>query len=185
VLLLFLAVVARGMRARSSRTTVLEAARGRAHVGFALQTFIIVGGVLRLSRDRHHLAVRLVRGLQRRLELRDAGALLLVPIAVRTAPNQLTRRWTAMALIVALITARRTGRRGRARACRTQTTRSSASPSSRCDGLILAPGRARANRIVTRNGKKLFFRSYPQGRLAAHVVGYSTAPAPAQGSRSR
>jgi len=30
------------------------------------------------------------------------------------------------------------------------------------------------NRIVKRNGRKLYFRRYPQGRLAVHVVGYST-----------
>jgi len=42
-------------------------------------------------------------------------------------------------------------------------------------GLILAPGRVLArNRVVTKNGRKLYFRRYPQGRLAAHVVGYST-----------
>jgi peptidoglycan glycosyltransferase len=42
-------------------------------------------------------------------------------------------------------------------------------------GLILAPSRVLArNRAVTRNGRKLYFRRYPQGRLAAHVVGYST-----------
>ena len=35
------------------------------------------------------------------------------------------------------------------------------------------------NRVVERRGKTLYFRRYPQGRLAAHVVGYSTA------SRSR
>jgi peptidoglycan glycosyltransferase len=47
-------------------------------------------------------------------------------------------------------------------------------------GLILAPERVLArNRVVERRGKKLYFRRYPQGRLAAHVVGYSTA------SRSR
>jgi penicillin-binding protein A len=47
-------------------------------------------------------------------------------------------------------------------------------------GLILAPSRVLArNRVVQRRGKKLYFRKYPQGRLAAHVVGYSTV------SRSR
>jgi peptidoglycan glycosyltransferase len=47
-------------------------------------------------------------------------------------------------------------------------------------GLILAPNRLLArNRVVQRRGKKLYFRKYPQGRLAAHVVGYSTV------SRSR
>ena len=47
-------------------------------------------------------------------------------------------------------------------------------------GLILAPERVLArNRVVERRGKTLYFRRYPQGRLAAQVVGYSTA------SRSR
>jgi penicillin-binding protein A len=47
-------------------------------------------------------------------------------------------------------------------------------------GLILAPARVLArNRVEQRRGKKLYFRKYPQGKLAAHVVGYSTV------SRSR
>jgi peptidoglycan glycosyltransferase len=47
-------------------------------------------------------------------------------------------------------------------------------------GLILAPTRVLArNRAVQRRGKTFYFRKYPQGRYAAHVVGYSTA------SRSR
>ena len=47
-------------------------------------------------------------------------------------------------------------------------------------GKILAPTRVLArNRIEQRRGKKFYFRRYPQGRLAAHVVGYSTV------SRSR
>ena len=47
-------------------------------------------------------------------------------------------------------------------------------------GKILAPTRVLArNRVVVRRGKKLYFRKYPQGKLAAHVVGYSTV------SRSR
>jgi penicillin-binding protein A len=42
-------------------------------------------------------------------------------------------------------------------------------------GLILAPNRVLArNRVEKRRGKTLYFRKYPQGRLAAHVVGYST-----------
>ncbi len=42
-------------------------------------------------------------------------------------------------------------------------------------GLILAPGRALArNRTVKRRGKTFYFRRYPQGKLTAHVVGYST-----------
>jgi peptidoglycan glycosyltransferase len=47
-------------------------------------------------------------------------------------------------------------------------------------GLILSPTRVLArNRAVQRRGKTFYFRKYPQGRFAAHVVGYSTA------SRSR
>jgi penicillin-binding protein A len=42
-------------------------------------------------------------------------------------------------------------------------------------GLILSPSRTLArNRAERRKGKTLYFRVYPQGRLAAHVVGYST-----------
>lgn len=47
-------------------------------------------------------------------------------------------------------------------------------------GLVLAPGRTLArNRPVQRRGTTFYLRRYPQGRLAAHVVGYSTV------SRSR
>jgi peptidoglycan glycosyltransferase len=42
-------------------------------------------------------------------------------------------------------------------------------------GLILAPGRVLArNRAQKRRGKTYYFRRYPQGPLAAAVVGYST-----------
>ena len=42
-------------------------------------------------------------------------------------------------------------------------------------GLILAPGRVLArNRVENRRGKTYYFRRYPQGKLAADVVGYST-----------
>jgi peptidoglycan glycosyltransferase len=42
-------------------------------------------------------------------------------------------------------------------------------------GNVLAPTRVLArNRVVSRRGKRFYFRKYPQGRLAAHVVGYST-----------
>jgi penicillin-binding protein A len=43
-------------------------------------------------------------------------------------------------------------------------------------GLILSPSRVLArNREQLVNGKTLYFRRYPQGRLTAHVVGYSTS----------
>ena len=42
-------------------------------------------------------------------------------------------------------------------------------------GLIRSPTRTLAkNRVERRRGKTLYFRKYPQGKLAAHVVGYST-----------
>ena len=43
-------------------------------------------------------------------------------------------------------------------------------------GLILSPSRVLArNREKRVGGRTFYFRRYPQGRLAAHVVGYSTA----------
>jgi peptidoglycan glycosyltransferase len=43
-------------------------------------------------------------------------------------------------------------------------------------GLILSPSRVLArNRPRPVDGRTFYFRRYPQGRLAAHVVGYSTA----------
>jgi peptidoglycan glycosyltransferase len=43
-------------------------------------------------------------------------------------------------------------------------------------GLILSPSRVLArNKESSVGGRTLYFRRYPQGRLAAHVVGYSTA----------
>ncbi len=43
-------------------------------------------------------------------------------------------------------------------------------------GLIITPSRVVArNRTKAVRGKTFYFRRYPQGRLAAHVVGYSTA----------
>ncbi len=43
-------------------------------------------------------------------------------------------------------------------------------------GPILTPSRVLARNVErTVNGRSLFFRRYPQGKLAAHVVGYSTA----------
>ena len=43
-------------------------------------------------------------------------------------------------------------------------------------GLILSPSRVLArNKERKVGGRTFYFRRYPQGRLAAHVVGYSTA----------
>ncbi len=43
-------------------------------------------------------------------------------------------------------------------------------------GLILSPSRVLARNVEKKvGGRTLYFRRYPQGRLTAHVVGYSTA----------
>ena len=45
-------------------------------------------------------------------------------------------------------------------------------------GLILSPARVLARNKERRvEGHTFYFRRYPQGRLTAHVVGYSTAAA--------
>lgn len=97
--------------------------------------------------------------------------------------SQLTRvAWTAMALIVALIVGttywQTWARPGLAARQDNEIQRVAEFEVRR--GLILAPTRTLArNRAVEQRGKTFYFRKYPQGRLAAHVVGYSTA------SRSR
>ena len=97
--------------------------------------------------------------------------------------RQLTRvAWTAMGLIVVLVVAttywQTWARPGLAARQDNEIQRVAEFEVRR--GLILAPTRVLArNRAVQRRGKTFYFRKYPQGRYAAHVVGYSTA------SRSR
>jgi peptidoglycan glycosyltransferase len=92
--------------------------------------------------------------------------------------RQLTRvAWAAMALIVALVIGttywQTWARPGLAARQDNEIQRVQEFQVKR--GLILAPGRVLArNRAVRRGGRTLYFRRYPQGRLAAHVVGYST-----------
>ena len=92
--------------------------------------------------------------------------------------RQVTRvAWTAMALIVALILGttywQTWARPGLAARQDNEIQRVAEFQVRR--GLILAPGRVLArNRAVKRNGKTLYFRRYPQGKLTANVVGYST-----------
>ncbi len=86
--------------------------------------------------------------------------------------------WTAMALIVALVVAttywQTWARPGLAARQDNEIQRVAEFEVRR--GLILAPERRLArNEVVRRRGKSLYFRKYPQGKLAAHVVGYSTA----------
>ena len=92
-------------------------------------------------------------------------------------PQLIRVGWTAMALIVALIVGttywQTWARPGLASRQDNEIQRVAEFQVRR--GLILALGRVLAkNRVVKRNGRKLYFRRYPQGRLAVHVVGYST-----------
>ena len=85
--------------------------------------------------------------------------------------------WTAMALIVALVVGttywQTWARPGLAARQDNEIQRVAEFEVRR--GLILAPTRVLArNRVERRGGKTFYFRKYPQGRLAAHVVGYST-----------
>jgi peptidoglycan glycosyltransferase len=91
---------------------------------------------------------------------------------------QLTRvTWMAMALIVALVVGttywQTWARPGLAARQDNEIQRVQEFQVKR--GLILGPERVLArNRVERRGGKTLYFRKYPQGKLAAHVVGYST-----------
>jgi len=91
---------------------------------------------------------------------------------------QLTRvAWMAMALIVALVVGttywQTWARPGLAARQDNEIQRVQEFQVKR--GLILGPERVLArNRVERRGGKTLYFRKYPQGKLAAHVVGYST-----------
>ena len=97
--------------------------------------------------------------------------------------RQLTRvAWTAMALIVALVVGttywQTWARPGLAARQDNEIQRVAEFEVRR--GLILTPNRRLAtNRIERKKERTYYFRRYPQGKLAAHVVGYSTV------SRSR
>jgi penicillin-binding protein A len=92
--------------------------------------------------------------------------------------RQLTRvAWAAMSLIVALVVAttywQTWARPGLAARQDNEIQRVAEFEVRR--GLIRAPTRTLArNRVERRRGKTFYFRKYPQGKLAAHVVGYST-----------
>jgi len=85
--------------------------------------------------------------------------------------------WVAMALIVALVVGttywQTWARPGLAARQDNEIQRVAEFQVRR--GLIVSPTRVLArNRALQRKGKTFYFRRYPQGRLAAHVVGYST-----------
>ena len=93
--------------------------------------------------------------------------------------TQLTRvAWVAMALIVTLVVAttywQTWARPGLAARQDNEIQRVAEFEVRR--GLILAPTRVVARNVPrrARGGRTLYFRRYPQGKLAAHIVGYST-----------
>ena len=154
--------------------------------GFALQTFIIVGGVLRVvpltgitlpfvsyggtSIVANFVLLALLLLVSNRANAlggRDEPAdrrLTYVALGLVTVLVVMTTYWQTWASAGARGAA---GQRDPVASPSSRSTAGSSSPSSRAS--VLA-------RNVERevDGKTLFFRRYPYGPLAAHVVGYST-----------
>ena len=186
MLLVVMVIVARGMRialiAQDGFSKLLAAGLT---FGLALQTFIIVGGVLRVV-PLTGITLPFVSygGSSIVVELRDAR-----PAAARLEP----RRGDGGA---AREQADHTGRRGRDGAPRRPHRRDDLLADVGAAGARRAPGqrdpaggavrdqarpdplplaRARPQQGARVGGRTFYFRRYPQGRLTAHVVGYSTA----------
>ncbi len=164
---------------------LLEAARGRPRL--RLRPADVHHRRRRAARraaHRHHAPVRLVRRVVDPLELRHAG-----PAPARLQPcrrhggppvnGQIKRIATvAMGLLVALVVAttywQTWARPALAERQDNEIQRVAQFEIRR--GVILTPSRVVArNRAEVVRGKTFYFRRYPQGKLAAHVVGYSTA----------
>ena len=186
VLLVYMLFAARGFR------TALLAQDGFSKLlahgltfAFALQTFIIVGGVLRLI-PLTGITLPFVSyggsSLARELRAARAAAPRLQPRTgrrEREPPDLAARASFALALLSALIVATTywqawaapglADRRENAIQRVAQFTIERGKIYSRDGRTLLATNRAR--RV---DGQQLYFRRYPNGRLAAHVVGYST-----------
>ena len=156
--------------------------------GFALQTFIIVGGILRVipltgitlplvSYGGSSIVANFL--VARRADARLEPCERASWRARGEPPAEPARARRGRCCSSRSSSRRRTGRRGRPRGCRTgRTTRSSASCSSRSRA---ASSRARTRRRCSRrtskkklSGQTLYFRRYPQHKLAAQTIGYST-----------
>ena len=188
LLLVYMLFVARGLRiallADDGFSKLLAAGLT---FGFALQTFIIVGGVLRLiPLTGITLPFVSLRRLERRRELRPArraaalsnranaqrGEAMNKQIRASPSPRSCSSRADRRHDVLADL-----GRRPASPTAR--TTRSSASRSSRSSaGKIYAgDGRDGCSRRTSKRkvgGQTLYFRTYPQRGFAPHVVGYST-----------
>ena len=186
MLLVIMVIVARGMRialiAQDGFSKLLAAGLT---FGLALQTFIIVGGVLRVVPltgitlpfvsygGSSIVANFLMLGAPpARLEQGDGD---------RGEPvnRQITRvAGLALGLLVVLIVAT-TYWQTWARPALAERQDNAIQRVAQFEvkrGLILSPSRVLARNKERRvGGRTFYFRRYPQGRLAAHVVGYSTA----------
>ena len=190
LLLLYMVFVLRGFRvalfASDGFSKLLAAGLT---FGFALQTFIIVGGILRVipltgitlplvSYGGSSIVANflVVAGLMLVSQPRERGA----GGRAREHAAEPSRRSSRSCCSSRSSSRRRTGRRGRRPACRTgRTTRSSASCSSRSTrGLIHGAGGRRSSRRTSgrkRTARRSTSAAIPQHKLAAQTIGYSTA----------
>ena len=186
LLLVFMVFVARGFRvalvADDGFSKLLAAGLT---FGFALQTFIIVGGVLRvIPLTGHHASVRVLRRLERRRQLHPAGAAYarLQPGERADEGAAVNRQITRLAvagigLIVALVVATTYWQAWAAGdlADRQDNQIQRVAQFTIERGDIRSRGLNYAiNRAKKVGGRTLYFREYPQRGLAAHVHGYST-----------
>ena len=186
MLLVIMVVVARGMRialiAQDGFSKLLAAGLT---FGLALQTFIIVGGVLRVV-PLTGITLPFVSygGSSIVSNFLMLGLLLLVSSrADGDRGGQVNRQITrvaglALGLLVVLIVAT-TYWQTWARPALAERQDNAIQRVAQFEvkrGLILSPSRVLARNKERRvGGRTFYFRRYPQGRLAAHVVGYSTA----------
>ena len=182
LILVYMLFITRGCGSRSSRRTALEAARRRAHVRLR------AAGVHHRRRraagdpaDRDHAPVRLLRRLERRRRLRPARAPppRLQPRERGASVNkQITRLAVAgLVLMVALVVATTYWQTWAAAglADRQDNAIERVAQFTIKRGEITDRGRVLArNRARKLGGRTLYFRRYPQGKLTAHIVGYST-----------
>ena len=186
LLLVFMLFVARGMRDRArGRRRLLEAARRRADV--RLRAPDLHHRRRRPARDpadRDHAAVRLLRRLERRRELRPARAApaRLEPRERASARARVNRQITRLALagvglIVALVVATTYWQAWAAGdlADRQDNQIERVAQFTIKRGEIKTKGALLARNVAKKvGGRTLYFRDYPSDGLAAHVVGYST-----------
>ena len=186
LLLVFMLFVARGMRvALAGRRRLLEAARRGSDV--RLRAPDVHHRRRRPAgdpADRDHAAVRLLRRLERRRELRPARAApaRLEPRERASARARVNRQITRLALagvglIVALVVATTYWQAWAAGdlADRQDNQIERVAQFTIKRGEIKTQGALLARNVAKKvGGRTLYFRDYPTDGLAAHVVGYST-----------